>query len=498
MPDQRISRRIGASQSAAPEATWTELGTCGGSNVQAHASYAQDSARARDPFLVRPRALREHRCGSRERRRGAHGSAPDGERVPVAAPGRDPPSSGSTASVAGTSRPGGVRRGRHDDGALTRRPLGPGGSRATLDAVRLIRPHGFFGARAVPRARGARSTSPEPRGSPRGVSVPKGPDASHFSARRDIVAERTGGKMRILMPLAAAFAGALSLATGATADPLNVRVAWVVPVGNWASILYEKKDLMTHYGKTYTVEPIHFQSTPTMIAALAAGELDIADLAYSSFAHRGRERRHDRSARHRRRGAGRRHGLYLGELRRPRRTGRSKPLTTSRAGSSARWHRRRARHSRARHHAPARVRGPARLHHGRSGVSQHAGDDARPQGRPDPGGQPIRARSALQDNTRPLFNVTEAMQGPTQTIIWTAHKDFLDKNRAAMVDLFEDAVRVARFLSDPKNHAETVADRRQDRQAAARAHRLCLHRPGRVTAAPTCAPTSRTCNAPST
>ena len=65
----------------------------------------------------------------------------------------------------------------------------------------------------------------------------------------------------------------------ATADPLNVRIAWVVPVGNWASIIYEKKDLMTHYGKTYVVEPMHFQSTPPMITALAAGELEIADLA---------------------------------------------------------------------------------------------------------------------------------------------------------------------------------------------------------------------------
>ena len=69
-----------------------------------------------------------------------------------------------------------------------------------------------------------------------------------------------------------------------TPAPLNIRIAWVIPVANWASILYEKKDLMTHYGKTYTVEPIHFAGTPPMITALASGQLDIADLAYSSFA----------------------------------------------------------------------------------------------------------------------------------------------------------------------------------------------------------------------
>src|SRR5580704_15406436 len=87
--------------------------------------------------------------------------------------------------------------------------------------------------------------------------------------------------------LAVAFA-VLFAWTGSTCaqapQPLNVRIAWVVPVANWASIIYEKQDLMTHYGKTYTVEPVHFAGTPPMITALAAGELDIADLAYSSFA----------------------------------------------------------------------------------------------------------------------------------------------------------------------------------------------------------------------
>ena len=91
--------------------------------------------------------------------------------------------------------------------------------------------------------------------------------------------------MRLPKSLAIACAIALATAGAASAQqPLKVRIAWVVPVANWASIIYEKKDLMTHYGKTYTVEPVHFAGTPPMITALAAGELDIADLAYSSFA----------------------------------------------------------------------------------------------------------------------------------------------------------------------------------------------------------------------
>ena len=73
---------------------------------------------------------------------------------------------------------------------------------------------------------------------------------------------------------------ALGMGVARADEPLNIRIAWVVPVGNWASILYEKKDLMTHYGKTYTVEPIHFANSPVELTGLAADAVDIAELTY--------------------------------------------------------------------------------------------------------------------------------------------------------------------------------------------------------------------------
>ena len=91
--------------------------------------------------------------------------------------------------------------------------------------------------------------------------------------------------MRGLGLLPAALAALAWLGGAARADePVKIRIAWVVPIANWAAIMFEKKDLMTHYGKSYVAEPVRFQSTPTMITALGAGELEIADLAYSSFA----------------------------------------------------------------------------------------------------------------------------------------------------------------------------------------------------------------------
>jgi len=50
------------------------------------------------------------------------------------------------------------------------------------------------------------------------------------------------------------------------------------PADELGSLLFEKKELLRHYGKSYTVETARFQGTPPMITALAAGELDIADL----------------------------------------------------------------------------------------------------------------------------------------------------------------------------------------------------------------------------
>ncbi len=66
--------------------------------------------------------------------------------------------------------------------------------------------------------------------------------------------------------------------------PVKIRVAWTAPVSNWASILLEKKDLAKHLGKSYTLEPVRYAGTPLMITALANGELEVANLAYSTIA----------------------------------------------------------------------------------------------------------------------------------------------------------------------------------------------------------------------
>src|SRR5258707_14746169 len=69
----------------------------------------------------------------------------------------------------------------------------------------------------------------------------------------------------------------------AGAEPVKIRMAWVAPVSNWASILLEKQDLAKHLGKSYTVEAVRFAGTPPMITAIANGELEVSNLTYSTF-----------------------------------------------------------------------------------------------------------------------------------------------------------------------------------------------------------------------
>lgn len=89
--------------------------------------------------------------------------------------------------------------------------------------------------------------------------------------------------MRRFFGIGMALALATVLAAGAAAaEPLKIRVGWAVVPGQLTSILFMKKDILKHYGTSYTVETIKFRGSTPQITALAAGELDLAALAFSS------------------------------------------------------------------------------------------------------------------------------------------------------------------------------------------------------------------------
>ncbi len=263
---------------------------------------------------------------------------------------------------------------------------------------------------------------------------------------------RLFGVLGALGALALAFAGPRP----AQADPLKIRVAYVVPVANWASLLAEKKDLAKHWGTSYDFEAVRYQGTPPMITALATNELEIADLAYSTLGLAIQNAGIDDLqviADEFQDGAP---GYYSDEFFVRKDGGinkvedlKGKVIATNAAGSGI------------------DIAMKAMLH-------KHGLDDKRDyttieapfpamaamlaEKKVDmvPGVLPFSLNPALRSSSNVLFTQKEGV-GRTQMIIWTARKSFIDKNRPAMVDFMEDVLRIERWYLDPKNHAEVVA-----------------------------------------
>src|SRR5258707_961379 len=96
-------------------------------------------------------------------------------------------------------------------------------------------------------------------------------------------------RTRTIMALTAAASIVIACSTwfgtiaAQAADPVKIRLSYVVPIANWTFMLMEKKDLARNLGKSYTLDITRFAGTPPMITALAAGELDIANLTYPTL-----------------------------------------------------------------------------------------------------------------------------------------------------------------------------------------------------------------------
>jgi sulfonate transport system substrate-binding protein len=86
-------------------------------------------------------------------------------------------------------------------------------------------------------------------------------------------------KLVACLALVLAFAGSAA----ANADPVRIRIGWVVAPAALSPILFAPPGVATHLGKSYTFEPIYISSSPQHITALAAGEIEIAALNFASF-----------------------------------------------------------------------------------------------------------------------------------------------------------------------------------------------------------------------
>ncbi len=238
-------------------------------------------------------------------------------------------------------------------------------------------------------------------------------------------------------------------------QPVKIRVSWVAPVSNWASIMLEKKDLAKYLGKSYTMEPVRFAGTPPMVTALASGELEVANLAYSTLAIAIQNAGMDdlRVIAHEFRDGvpGRYTHEYLVLADGPVKSVqdlKGKVIGTNAAGSAVdvatRAMLRKAGLEDKRDYTVLETPFPTM----RAMLAEKKVDMI-------PGVLPFSLDPELRKIAKPVFSQREAI-GETEMIIWAVRKPFLDKNRAAMVDFMEDSLRIVRWYLDPANQKEAA------------------------------------------
>jgi sulfonate transport system substrate-binding protein len=90
--------------------------------------------------------------------------------------------------------------------------------------------------------------------------------------------------MRSLKPLAVLLLGLLLFAGPARAEPVKIKVAWIVAPTDSPFAMLGKAGISQHEGKSYTLDYVHFTSTPAMITAFASGEIDLGPIGFPAFA----------------------------------------------------------------------------------------------------------------------------------------------------------------------------------------------------------------------
>jgi len=259
--------------------------------------------------------------------------------------------------------------------------------------------------------------------------------------------------MRAVVVIVALVAG---WAIASAAEPPKIRVGWAVVPANIGPLMVAKDGLAAHNGKSYTADFIHFAGAPQQLVALGANELDIASLAYSTFAlgiENGgmtdlrviADSFQDGVANY---DINQYVVLRDGPIKKVEDL-KGKVLATNGIGSSGDM--------------------AMRVMLGKHGLDPKRDVSIVEAAFPTMKAMlaqkkadlitsipPFSLDPAMQELGRTLFNQRDSM-GPTQLGMLVARHGFIEKNRAALVDYLEDLVRAIRWFSDPAHHDEAVA-----------------------------------------
>jgi NitT/TauT family transport system substrate-binding protein len=251
-------------------------------------------------------------------------------------------------------------------------------------------------------------------------------------------------------------AAALILAASAAgAEPLTIKVGWVVLTSSSVPLSLEKKELLHHYGQSYVIEPVSIRATSAMITALGTGDVNIGTLAYSSLAFAIQNAKLDDLkivsdvSQNRAQDSFTTHFMVL----------KDGPVKTvedmkGRVGASL-------------------AAGSAVDIAMRAMLRRHKIDDRKDltiveasfpnmkamllQRKADLVAviPPYTEDPEMKERATTLFTQRDSM-GPIQLLVWAGRARFINAHRAAMVDFMEDSLRVTRYLTDPAHHDEAI------------------------------------------
>ncbi len=241
----------------------------------------------------------------------------------------------------------------------------------------------------------------------------------------------------------------LVAASSAFAEPVKIRIGWSTMPGHMIPVLYSNPSILKHYGKTYVVEPILFRGSTPQITAMAAGEIDMAAFSATALAlaatnagldvkvvadiiQDGVDGSHSDS--------------ILVKADSPIKTVedlKGKRIATNAIGSAS--------------DTGMRV---MLLNKGLVDKRDYTSIEVAfpnipamiEEGKVDAGPvlQPMYGQLIKSGKFRKIFSVSDAV-GPSELVFLAARNDFIQKNKQAVLDFFEDHVTAMRWFMDPKN-----------------------------------------------
>jgi ABC-type nitrate/sulfonate/bicarbonate transport system substrate-binding protein len=245
---------------------------------------------------------------------------------------------------------------------------------------------------------------------------------------------------------------ALALGTAfAQAEPLKITIGWSQTPGHMAPLLFQNKSILKHYGKTYIADPVRFRGSTAQITALASGQLDIAALSATAFVlavtNAGVDARvvgdviQDRAP------------YWSTGFRVLKSSGinkiedlKGKRIATNAIGSAIDTSMRGMLHKHGLSNDDFNTievafgNMPAMLMEGKVDMAPIL---------------PQFVGLLDKDKVKTMFTSRD-VTGEQQTVSLVARKDFIEKNRAALVDFFEDYVRALHWFLDPANRKEAL------------------------------------------